>query len=149
MREDGWARQSRCSAKPWAPGAPPWAPATLQERGKLGEALPLTRETVAASRATLGANSPVTLTSMGILVTLLGRMGGLGEAVQLERQALGGLRASLGHLHERTLASMGCCSRRGALGARARPRRCCARRWQGLGVCWGAGTPTRAPSCNS
>ena len=81
--------------------------------GKLEDALPLKRESLAEKRRTLGDRHPDTLLSVNNLAVLLNDLGRqvgdlkmLREAEPLKREALAGCREVLGNRHPHTLASV-------------------------------------------
>jgi hypothetical protein len=77
----------------------------LYRRGKSGEAEPLYRETLAATRATLGSQHINTIHSTHNLAGLLRDMGKLDDAEPLFREALAGRWALLGRSHPDTRAA--------------------------------------------
>ena len=77
-----------------------------QAQGRYGEAEPLYREALQASREALGPRHPDTLTSLNNLALLYEAQGRYGEAEPLYREALQGSREALGPRHPDTLTSL-------------------------------------------
>ena len=78
----------------------------LQAQGKLEDAEVLFRESIEASRSTLGNQHLSTLASIGCLGWLLKEQGKFEDAKVLLREALEGRRATLGDWHPDTLTSI-------------------------------------------
>jgi len=79
----------------------------LQFQGKLAEAEPMLRETLAERRQLLGNSHPHTLHSINNLASLCRAQGKLTEAEPLSREALAERRQVLGSSHPDTLTSIG------------------------------------------
>jgi tetratricopeptide (TPR) repeat protein len=75
-------------------------------QGRHGEAEPLFREALAASRETLGDRHPNTLFSISNMAELLRAQGRLGEAEPLFQEALAARHETLGDRHPDTLVSI-------------------------------------------